>query len=533
MFALRFRFPMGRYHATPWGRHVNEGAVAWPPEPWRILRALIATHYRKPPTAGADEPRLATLIDVLAEELPAFILPEAVHAHTRHYMPQGALSEGREKSALVFDAFYRLKNNAEIVAVWLNLDMPDALFDYAAALAAHIGYLGRAESIADVRADCACLELAEAIREGRCAQPLKATTDAVVGREVSDVIAPLSPSDYAAALPRLREQTMHLPLSTRKRADLCLPETLLQALQIDSGVLREAGWSRPPASRIVAYAHPKVGVVPPPKRVAQKSTRAKPTTLRFMLAGSPAPQITETLPIAEVFRSALMARFSNLGGARAPQVLSGRDEQGAPLRNGKHGHAFFLPEDADGDGRLDHLILHAADGLDDDVVAACAGLQRLWLDQFGVAQDQETDRGRREWKVALIKVGAAVEFAAESRVLGRSRMWHSVTPYLRPWHVAHGKPDWAAAAAQLRREVSLREMGDISSVEPGPEDGRITAMHRRNVLHFKRFRSRRGLTQPDRSGRSLQIAFEQPVQGPLAFGFGAHFGLGLFESIGP
>ena len=27
---LKLTFPSGRYHATPWGRHVNEGAPEWP-----------------------------------------------------------------------------------------------------------------------------------------------------------------------------------------------------------------------------------------------------------------------------------------------------------------------------------------------------------------------------------------------------------------------------------------------------------------------------------------------------------------------
>jgi CRISPR-associated protein Csb2 len=47
MISLSLRFLAGRYHATPWGRHVNEAALAWPPEPVRVLRALIACHYRK------------------------------------------------------------------------------------------------------------------------------------------------------------------------------------------------------------------------------------------------------------------------------------------------------------------------------------------------------------------------------------------------------------------------------------------------------------------------------------------------------
>ena len=36
---IKLTFPGGRYHATPWGRHVNEGVPEWPPSPWRLLRA--------------------------------------------------------------------------------------------------------------------------------------------------------------------------------------------------------------------------------------------------------------------------------------------------------------------------------------------------------------------------------------------------------------------------------------------------------------------------------------------------------------
>jgi CRISPR-associated protein Csb2 len=100
MFVLAFRFPAGRYHATPWGRNVNEADVAWPPEPWRILRALIAVWWRKGNRDRWSEDQLASLIDTLAEQLPVYRLPNgAVHAHTRHYMPAPV------KTTLVFDAF--------------------------------------------------------------------------------------------------------------------------------------------------------------------------------------------------------------------------------------------------------------------------------------------------------------------------------------------------------------------------------------------------------------------------------------------
>ena len=106
MFALSFRFPAGRYHATPWGQNVNEADVAWPPEPWRLLRALVAAYWRKSDRDRWSEGHLRRLTDTLAETLPVYRLPkDAVHTHTRHYMPIGMVEKGREKTSLIFDSF--------------------------------------------------------------------------------------------------------------------------------------------------------------------------------------------------------------------------------------------------------------------------------------------------------------------------------------------------------------------------------------------------------------------------------------------
>src|SRR6476469_2198519 len=98
---IGLRFPAGRYHATPWGNHVNEGLIEWPPSPWRLLRALIATGYTKlgwpgdgPPPAGRS------LIEKLAGVLPSYRLPDAVGTHSRHYMPMARFKNGREETTL-------------------------------------------------------------------------------------------------------------------------------------------------------------------------------------------------------------------------------------------------------------------------------------------------------------------------------------------------------------------------------------------------------------------------------------------------
>ncbi|MBX6324038.1 MAG: type I-U CRISPR-associated protein Cas5/Cas6, partial [Rhodospirillaceae bacterium] len=146
MIALRLRFPAGRYHATPWGRHVNEAAVAWPPEPVRILRALIACHHRKADKARFSDDALAELIDALAGELPIYKLPQAVHAHTRHYMPLGRKKGGQDETTLVFDAFARFDPGDHLIVGWPEATLRPEQRTHLDHLAACLGYLGRAES---------------------------------------------------------------------------------------------------------------------------------------------------------------------------------------------------------------------------------------------------------------------------------------------------------------------------------------------------------------------------------------------------
>ena len=110
-----FRFPAGRYHATPWGNHVNEGLVEWPPSPWRIVRALLATGFsklgwREPPEAARE------LVEALASVLPEYRLPPAIASHTRHFMPKD--SKKPEDRTKIFDAFARVGKDAEVSVVW-------------------------------------------------------------------------------------------------------------------------------------------------------------------------------------------------------------------------------------------------------------------------------------------------------------------------------------------------------------------------------------------------------------------------------
>ena len=110
MLAISLTFPAKRFHATPWGRQVNEGAVEWPPSPWRLLRSLVAVWHHKFP--DVTEPEIRDLVERLTPP-PLFCLPSAAQGHTRHYMP---LVSGEKTK--VFDTFVAVEPDEAVVAVW-------------------------------------------------------------------------------------------------------------------------------------------------------------------------------------------------------------------------------------------------------------------------------------------------------------------------------------------------------------------------------------------------------------------------------
>lgn len=205
MFGLAFRFPAGRYHATPWGRNVNEADVAWPPEPWRILRALIACYWRKGDRERWNEEHLARLIDTLAEELPVFHLPKgSIHAHTRHYLP---MRKGKSESrTLVFDAFLHLPTGAEVQIIWQGVTLESDLLDLVKDLSSGMGYLGRAESWSE------CRVITEAEREPNCGPAERGFSG-----ESCRLLVPRTSKSYRTVRERLiNQETGRIRASSRK-----------------------------------------------------------------------------------------------------------------------------------------------------------------------------------------------------------------------------------------------------------------------------------------------------------------------------
>jgi CRISPR-associated protein Csb2 len=285
-----------------------------------------------------------------------------------------------------------------------------------------------------------------------------------------------------------------------------LPESLLDALSVETSDLRALGWSQPPAARKALYRRPAEAFRP--RRRPQPETPVTATTARYILIGKPLPRVEDTVRIGELFRRAVMSEAKQLlGENEIPAVISGH---GLPKEN-RHRHAFYLPWDQNNDGCIDRLILHFPDGLNEDTRQIAESVNRLW------------SRDGSKWQLVLENIGTA---EIGGPLLAKMSEWISVTPYLHPWYVKRGFD----IAAQIRRECVMRGMAEPVELTALPAVKVGTQL--RQSLHFRRFREKRDLEQPDRQGSFWCIRFPQPVAGPMSLGFGCHFGLGLFRPAG-
>ncbi|MCL6636906.1 MAG: type I-U CRISPR-associated protein Cas5/Cas6 [Alicyclobacillus sp.] len=573
MIGIELRFPAGGYHATPWGRHVNEAEVEWPPSPWRLLRSLIAAWYRYAMYEVYPESLLREAIQLLATELPSYALPPAVHAHTRHYMPLGG-----NKTSLVFDGFLRLPQDAVLGVYWPHLSATPEQRQLLADLGQRLGYLGRAESwvqaevVDECRMDINCAPVGSGLADDP-AQTLEAVY----------VLAPYTPQQYAEwLLGQTDGHSIRAGEGARGRgrrpaaAGTALPRDLLDALRVDTNDLQAQRRNLPAGARWVVYQRL------PLQQTAANALRGsvlragshrpamveRVNTARLALTSRVLPRWGEVLDVSEVMHLALLYRSS--GEAQAPWLVSGREADGRVSERG-HEHLFILPEDADGDGRIDHVLLYAAEPFPPALLQALQDLRRLhtpvwwpgpergwdvylegWMYHPDVmkavmtatangptvhtsppARAESTggtemaslwqSKGATPVKLALTSAARA----AWSVYLQAGRVWVSRTPYLHPWHVKrNGK---FGVEDQIRRELKLRGWPEPVRLTPLPAievHGSLWPTQR-----FRKLRYGKGQRLPDMRGSFWQLEFAETVGGPLCLGANCHFGMGLFVPV--
>ncbi len=541
MATLVMRFPGRRYHATPWGHHVNEGLIEWPPSPWRLLRALLSTGYTTGLWSGDEPPPIArSLIEKLADVLPRYCLPTTVGAHSRHYMPLGRFKNCREDTTLVFDTWARI-DSGELVVSW-DVDLTEEELLLLQDLAVRMGYVGRSESWVMTRV----AEPDEIFPEGDQCLPCEEASAPGPGWEQTPLLAAQPSSTYSrwresavaselAGLPVVDPNKQRLSkedkkaLEQRLAAEAPYPRDLIACLQSTTNWLHKFGWSQPPGSRRVLYWRRtdifETGASRP--RTAGFSGPSVEAMLLSMATAnrndSVLPSIVRTLPQAELLHRALVGAAGKQYSAHS-EVLSGCDENRKPLA-GRHQHAHILPLDLDGDGHLDHFLIWASMGLDPIAQAAVRSTRRTFA-----------KRGPEPIRLALTGTGTLEGFRSLPGVYGDglrsilgppngSTEWISLTPFVPPRFVKRRGRN--TIEGQVVAELSSRGL-------PAPvEVCRVDIRDDSRLIRQRHFiRSRRyGPAPPIDCGFQLRLSFAAPLHGPVCLGYGSHFGLGIFAAI--
>jgi CRISPR-associated protein Csb2 len=418
---LGFTFPWGRYHATPWGRGVNEGIPEWPPSGWRIVRALYATYRNRAPEL--DEHVVMGVLSKLASP-PDFALPPHREFHTRHYMPDDDHQEGvKEQLNKVLDPFVVLPPANEVLVRW-DVELSESERACLRVLAERLTYLGRAESI------CA----AQVIPDGKQVDYGWIGPTKVGENEATvSVLVPSAPLDLDGLVERPNR-------------------------------LRAKGHIEPPGSVRVDYPKPESVPVRPFK---PRIVGAVANAVRYAIWSPAPPSVKAAVALGHVVRQSAMSAFGRASGRRSA-TLAGKDQSSTPLGT-QHAHAHYFAFAADSGPLLTTVVIWAPTGFSEEELVS---LTRL--------SGREVRPGRaivdfHGCRLALEGYGAIADLAPELAV--PSREWISFTPFAPTRHTRSTDQD-AFLAAEVQRELEFRLLPPPIKVRRAPGDWLTYRRHR-------------------------------------------------------
>jgi CRISPR-associated protein Csb2 len=442
---------------------------------------------------------------------------------------------GEATTTKVLDTFYALpggalSEEAVVQVVWPGLDLGGADLGLLRSLCTGVGYLGRAESWVEMK-------VVDGANIKPNARPILSESDVGRGDAVGRVLVPLNQqgmNGFVAAMGAL-------PRPKKGRTWWESPSDVLGALEVDIGALHRQGWHGIPGSQWALYELQAVKAGG--RSAATKSLEGAPAMARFALSSRVLPRITAALSVGERFHQALMA-WSRDGDGRSQETFVGRDLDGNPLAR-NHDHAWYLPECNDR-GEITHVVVYSRCGFEEGAVKALQGIGKVWGSEgFDIAVDL----------VSLGRLDAGMRLGMKRLlVTGEGRVWRSLTPFVLTRFPKRKAIDGSALVVDGPEDQALRLLR-LLGLGLEREDGRKVVMDgwlcwcdglgevlvRVRVVEgsvldggvrfaAQRFQRQRSHGQGQRSlgqGFWLEVAFSQVVRGPIALGYGAHFGLGV------
>ncbi|MEW6261677.1 MAG: type I-U CRISPR-associated protein Csb2 [Thermodesulfobacteriota bacterium] len=506
---LEQRFPLGRFHATRWNQNPFEDPYGeWPPSPWRLLRALTArwNQYHRERSEGllaveqwGFEP-LERLLAKLAGSTPSFWLPPAAWRGRpiKQYQPTSIAkekaSDRKYNTTLIEDHYWTMEGEEALYWFW-KVDLTDdeaALLD---ALLERVLYFGRSESY------CRFKRL-EHQPEGLSPNCVLSDCFSASGRPV---LAPAKGKEKECL------DAIHLSTDDKK----------LSSRDVPPGTT----WH---------YA-----VIPdqPPRKAYQTLSKSLlpmkgQPFIQFAVGGRVYPPPGAWVRLLGRFRGRVIKRFCELitGDRQANyaalsvdekdrvSLISGKDAQGLPLRGHPHAHFAYWP---DINRRPSRLVVWRRETQFDHIET------RALLEAASTPLGLQA--GFSEWSLVMVPLPFDTPIPGE--MIGPSRLWQSVTPFVPP----QARHRFRRGGRERPSEKSERLLARLLEAEgrPAPigvdtSDLTWTSLH---LSRRKRPFETESRTTPVGLGNFFKLTFEQPVEGPLALGESSHFGLGLFKAI--
>ena len=247
---------------------------------------------------------------------------------------------------------------------------------------------------------------------------------------------------------------------------------------------------------------------------SEPTDRTRSTTLSWRLQGARLPKVFLTMRVAKAARAMVIRKqICRTGTQILPDCLHGPTTTGNGM---PHQHAFWLPEDRDRDGRLDHLTVHVPQGVTAETLDLLDTPDNLIVERVG------------DFSLSPAHISPGL--------LGTSRAWVSVTPFLGPRHAWKETRQKDAtlklkagrgAVEQLKFELArLRGGTDVAL-----QKAEIIPMPPGSMPPMSEFKieRKRNSTPANPVGGYFFVEFEVPVNGLLSVGLGSHFGLGQFR----
>jgi CRISPR-associated protein Csb2 len=509
--AIAITFSAGHYHGTPWGHHVNEGLPEWPPSPWRLLRALVATWRRKLPVYSAVNNILPYVIDKLTAP-PLFFLPPASLGHMRHYMPW--FKKGPQDRTLVFDAFVVLDPHSEVIFLWPEVSLNIGEEEVLSLVLSQLGYFGRAESWCTAQLSQGWVPLGHR----RWAQSDHAMGEMMIEINCVPMDGDHIPDGQEPVRVLVPHPTAWREWSYGRKAKRPDPPWNLLAETAD---LHAERWSDPPGSRWVTYLRPADAFALQERRRRTERKARQLTVARYALDGAVLPLAQETLALGELVRQYLQGIYGRQNGGAPSWIFSGKAADGGPLRD--HRHAFYLPTDEDGDGRLDHMTVYARGELSQD--GRDQGFAEAELRALTAFRRLRQPGGKPDLRLVLLGIEGR-EDRTHTPLFRPVSRWRSCTPFVPPRHQKTRGRKRETPVEQLCDELRRRGFPEPTAVHEIPRcelDGRSIRW-----IEFRRERVFGSGSRGQGLGYGFEIEFRTPVSGPICLGYGCHFGLGLF-----